>query len=573
MLNIVKGLERFGPDVDIIGVNAYPNLRIAKPVLGMAVGELVWATRRALIGLGMGSKEIYVTETNYPGIEANDPPSGISIKEDMDYYSYNRQKQFMADAIESATNYGAKGFFWWMFVAKDVKDDNIDSETGFGGIARPLNPLQFKQPASTEFNQKLLSKHPGKADVILTNKNSGGTNLLGKISLFGQRDSVLSGETVYALKNRSHISRALQQSLGGLKHLRWENLSSQFRLHQTFDILSTDNTRDRYALFTSTSPVTSVVKVNGISISSYVYLTDPWYVDANGNQPGNLNVAFQTGVNVNVFLGQDPTEGSQTYKLLTNQEVEYNRVIYAFQNWTSVNSTIASPNSLQSNVIFNSGASVTANYAALKPLPPANVTMVATAGQPVKFTWTEHPDPNVTQYRIWRYKKWESPSWVGTRNRGTTNWTDFSILVSNGPGAQLYFYDVKAYYAPNASISDDNWLTVNGAESDVERPEDHGPELIQIPESYAVSNYPNPFNPTTKISYQLPEPAHVVLEIYDITGRRIAELLNSEIPAGYHSVTWVGTGKASGVYLYRFTAQVEGKQDVFLRTGKLILTK
>ncbi|MEX1138329.1 MAG: T9SS type A sorting domain-containing protein [Bacteroidota bacterium] len=574
MLNLMRGLERFGPDIDIVGVNAYPNIKFATPVLGMAVGELVWATRRALVGLGMGSKEVYVTETNYPGIQASDPPSGISLNENLKYFSYNRQKQFMAEAIESATNYGAKGFFWWMFVAKDVSDDNIDSETGFGGIVKPN--FQFKQPASTEFNQKLLTKHPGKANVVLTNKNTGGGDLGGKISLYGQRDSVISGGTVYALRGRSHTSKALQQSLGGLKHLRWENDATQFRLQQSFDILLTDNTRDRYALFAPTSPVQSIVKVGGVSISSYVALNDPWFVDANGNQPGNLNVVFQTGTNLNVFLGQSSAQGNKTYKILTNNQTDFNRVTFVFQNWTSINSTVSQPNSLESEVVFNaSGASVTANYVVLKPLPPANVSMVATAGQNVKFTWTEHPDPNVTQYHIWRYKKWESPMWVGTRNRGTTNWTDASLKVASGSGGELYFYDVKAYYAPNASLSDDNWYQVNGDGHGilVERPEDQAFELERIPETLDVSNYPNPFNPSTRISYQLPEVAHVVLELYDITGRRIAELLNSEMPPGYHSVTWDGTGKASGVYLYRFTAQVEGKQDVFLRTGKLILTK
>jgi hypothetical protein len=85
-------------------------------------------------------------------------------------------------------------------------------------------------------------------------------------------------------------------------------------------------------------------------------------------------------------------------------------------------------------------------------------------------------------------------------------------------------------------------------------------EIISIqPEGFLHPNYPNPFNPQTIIGFDLPRTMHVELAVYDVLGRRVASLLNRELPPGEHSVEWRGIddagGKvASGVYFYRLTA-------------------
>ena len=59
---------------------------------------------------------------------------------------------------------------------------------------------------------------------------------------------------------------------------------------------------------------------------------------------------------------------------------------------------------------------------------------------------------------------------------------------------------------------------------------------VALPKEYAISqNYPNPFNPTTRIDYQLPFDSKVTLELYGITGERVATILNSELSAGYYT--------------------------------------
>ncbi|MEO0855450.1 MAG: T9SS type A sorting domain-containing protein [Bacteroidota bacterium] len=76
-----------------------------------------------------------------------------------------------------------------------------------------------------------------------------------------------------------------------------------------------------------------------------------------------------------------------------------------------------------------------------------------------------------------------------------------------------------------------------------------------LPTEFALGgNYPNPFNPTTTIRYDLPTTEHVTLEVYDIAGRRVAVLFDGEQAPGFHEVRWDARAFASGVYLYRLQA-------------------
>lgn len=82
----------------------------------------------------------------------------------------------------------------------------------------------------------------------------------------------------------------------------------------------------------------------------------------------------------------------------------------------------------------------------------------------------------------------------------------------------------------------------------------------EIPEKYEVKqNYPNPFNPSTSISYSLPESRLVTLIVYDISGRKIAELVNNTQNPGTYNITWNGKNSsgeniASGIYFYELNA-------------------
>ncbi len=95
-----------------------------------------------------------------------------------------------------------------------------------------------------------------------------------------------------------------------------------------------------------------------------------------------------------------------------------------------------------------------------------------------------------------------------------------------------------------------------------------------IPGEYALrQNFPNPFNPSTTIQFELRENANIRLVIYDVLGKEIVTLAQGEREAGYHSVVWDARSAASGTYYARFTATGEGGKLHYTRVNKLLLMK
>ncbi len=102
---------------------------------------------------------------------------------------------------------------------------------------------------------------------------------------------------------------------------------------------------------------------------------------------------------------------------------------------------------------------------------------------------------------------------------------------------------------------------VNGLDSDEETIPPKVNSLVMHP------NHPNPFNPTTTISFDLPQRCHVRLEIYNIKGQRVDTLLDEVMDTGNHRIVWQPQNKASGVYLSRLRT---GRDE---RVRKMILLK
>jgi hypothetical protein len=80
-------------------------------------------------------------------------------------------------------------------------------------------------------------------------------------------------------------------------------------------------------------------------------------------------------------------------------------------------------------------------------------------------------------------------------------------------------------------------------------------------------NTPNPFNPSTTISFTLPKEGPVRLTVYDITGRKVAELAGGVLPSGCHNIVWDASGYATGMYFFTIRA------GEFAETRKMILVK
>lgn len=87
------------------------------------------------------------------------------------------------------------------------------------------------------------------------------------------------------------------------------------------------------------------------------------------------------------------------------------------------------------------------------------------------------------------------------------------------------------------------------------------------------SNYPNPFNPTTKIGYRIPEQSFIKIEIINLLGQSVGVLVNTEKHAGFHEATWNAENLPSGIYLISIRAEGLHSNKSFVQVKKALLLK
>ena len=94
------------------------------------------------------------------------------------------------------------------------------------------------------------------------------------------------------------------------------------------------------------------------------------------------------------------------------------------------------------------------------------------------------------------------------------------------------------------------------------------PLSSEIPNSYSLfQNFPNPFNPETKINFSIKEKSFVKITVYDVLGKELEKLVNEELAPGTYQTNFNGSRYNSGIYFYRLTT------DKFIETKKMILIK
>lgn len=168
---------------------------------------------------------------------------------------------------------------------------------------------------------------------------------------------------------------------------------------------------------------------------------------------------------------------------------------------------------------------------------------------------------------------------------GTLFQSNYGYFLDGATGAELASISVGTAVDAIAGIpdiaNDGSWemiiggrdgtvLCVSGGEAVTNSDDNTIFDLNDIARLHG--NYPNPFNPSTTISFQLAENSPVELVIYNIKGQKVKELMNSNLNAGYYEVIWSGNDDqnrsvSSGIYFYKM------KSGKYFSTGKCILLK
>ncbi|MBO8152134.1 MAG: carboxypeptidase regulatory-like domain-containing protein [Candidatus Marinimicrobia bacterium] len=193
------------------------------------------------------------------------------------------------------------------------------------------------------------------------------------------------------------------------------------------------------------------------------------------------------------------------------------------------------------------------------PHVPANPSL-SVSSEGITITWDPVPDEDLAFYAV--FKSTTSGSYTDNPAYMTTEGFVTDTEVESG---QTYYYTIVAVDA-NGNVSDPS-EEVNVTYTSIEKEN-------PIPEKFALyDNFPNPFNPTTQIKFDMPEQGFVILNIYDLTGKLIKTLVSERKNPGTYIAIWDGTNNKgqkipSGIYIYKL--DIKGK---FSSSGKMILMK
>lgn len=137
------------------------------------------------------------------------------------------------------------------------------------------------------------------------------------------------------------------------------------------------------------------------------------------------------------------------------------------------------------------------------------------------------------------------------------------LTVPNGKlnGDTTYYWRVRGYNTGGFGPWSVNWKFRTG-------PIGISQIGTDIPKSFKLfNNYPNPFNPETKIRFDLPRAEYVIIRIFDITGREVTRLVDRQLEAGSYQTGWNASLFASGIYIYRL------ETSSFTDTKKMVVVK
>lgn len=294
----------------------------------------------------------------------------------------------------------------------------------------------------------------------------------------------------------------------------------------------------------------------------------------------NINNSFIGVGNAGIIKvnGQQITLPTSAFPVLQFQSISaeaisgqvYNGVMYTFVQWTDGNTSISR------TITPNDHENYTASFTG-KPIRTPDVIAGGPVGANVQVTWSNHPRGNAIEYHVWRKVKhqssgtWSGPVKLAVLSYGTTCYTDYDYVITDGYTNDLLWYDVRAHYLTESSDADPYYVA-NFGRLDIKlaeqaRQESRVSSESETPVAYSLLNYPNPFNPSTIIRFELPQPSLVRLEVFDVRGALLATLVHEQKAAGIYRVQFDAMPFPAGLYFYRLQA------GAFTKMQKMALVK
>jgi hypothetical protein len=314
---------------------------------------------------------------------------------------------------------------------------------------------------------------------------------------------------------------------------------------------------------------------SGTSLSSTVLALDQWHhiavtrsgsattIYTNGTAGANADLALSAGtVGCNVGAASSWSSGAVTHmfdELRFSNTARYttdfipvpdlgsdaNTVFYFnFNTNTEVPTLDDGPLGLSTTNGPTSGSAglmSTANYIPDSALPVELTSFTASSNKnAVELSWNTATEINNYGFEIERSaddQSFEKIGFVeGNINSSTAKSYSFSDKINS---AGNYFYRLKQIDL-NGTFEYSNTIEVSTI----------------TPEDYSISqNYPNPFNPSTTIEFKLPQQSNVNIKVYNTIGEVVAVLLNDNVEAGNHTVSFDASNLPSGIYIYRIETE------------------
>lgn len=222
--------------------------------------------------------------------------------------------------------------------------------------------------------------------------------------------------------------------------------------------------------------------------------------------------------------------------------------------------------------VNQAGMSDYSNIATVRTLPdsnfhiipnaPTNLDAVLLEHNRVRLTWHDNSN-NEKGFGIEAMKSTDT----AFRRVAVTGRNHTSIILRRLQPNTVYYFRVFAFnmagrsdYSNIDTVSTQNGNAIaDGSELETE---------IELAGEFKLhSNFPNPFNPSTIIAFELPEAGVVSLKIFDMVGREVSTIINNYMNAGYHETKFNASSLASGMYFYRLTTS--GHSDI----KKMLLVK